>query len=176
MSDIWWLTSKLITSFILQHMAKSLLNTYILMSTFVSRVGRVLVQHKEDFHITFIIKEERQRNSLRIWPSSWMGQNTQFWVDFWNNRLVPPVFKLELSRNFSAVVGCKPESKRDFSQILVHRQTLPKAQRTRGLSSSFQSNLLGHITSSNTNLDQTSSSKSRPSICFKILTKHHHLD
>ena len=55
-------------------------------------------------------------------------------------------------------------------------KTLPKAQRTRGLSSSFQSNLLGHITSSNTNLVQTSSSKSRPSIHFKIHTKHHHLD
>ena len=46
------------------------------------------------------------------------------------------------------------------------KQTLPKAQRTRGLSSSFQSNLLGHITSKNANLDQTSSSKSRPSIYF----------
>ena len=55
-------------------------------------------------------------------------------------------------------------------------KTLPKAQRTRGLSSSFQSSLLGHITSSNTNLVQTSSSKSRPSIHFKIHTKHHHLD
>ena len=55
-------------------------------------------------------------------------------------------------------------------------KTLPKAQRTRGLSSSFQSNLFGHITSSNTNLNQTSSSKSRPSIYFKISTKHHHLD
>ena len=32
------------------------------------------------------------------------------------------------------------------SKVLT--QTLPKAQRTRGLSSSFQSNLLGHITSS----------------------------
>ena len=32
-------------------------------------------------------------------------------------------------------------------------KTLPKAQRTRGLGSSFQSNLLGHITSSNPNLD-----------------------
>ena len=37
-------------------------------------------------------------------------------------------------------------------------QTLPKAQWTRGLSSSFQSNLLSHITSTNTNLDQTSCS------------------
>ena len=34
-------------------------------------------------------------------------------------------------------------------------ETLPKAQRTRGLSSSYQSNLMVHITSSNTNLDQT---------------------
>ena len=58
----------------------------------------------------------------------------------------------------------------------LDNKTLPKAQRTRGLSSSFQSNLLGHITSSNTNLDQTSSSKSRPSIHFKIHTKHHHLN
>ena len=59
---------------------------------------------------------------------------------------------------------------------VIPSKTLPKAQRTRGLSSSFQSNLLGHITSSNTNLDQTSSSKSQPSIYFKISTKHHHLD
>ena len=55
-------------------------------------------------------------------------------------------------------------------------ETLPKAQQTRGLSSSFESNLLGHITSSNANLDKTSSSKSRPSIYFKISTKHHYLD
>ena len=55
-------------------------------------------------------------------------------------------------------------------------KTLPKAQRTRGLSSSHQSNLMGHITSSNTNLDQISSSKSRPSINFKISTKHQHFD
>ena len=34
---------------------------------------------------------------------------------------------------------------------------------------------LGHITSSNTNLDQTSS-ESRPCINFKISTKHHHFD
>ena len=37
-------------------------------------------------------------------------------------------------------------------------ETLPKAQRTRGLSSSYESNLMGHITRSNTNLDQISSS------------------
>ena len=59
---------------------------------------------------------------------------------------------------------------------IVYNKTLPKTQRTRGLSSSFQSNLLGHITSSNANLDQTSSSKSRPCIYFKIPTKHQHLD
>ena len=40
----------------------------------------------------------------------------------------------------------------------VPNKTLPKAQRTRGLSSSYQSNLMGHITSSNTNLDQISAS------------------
>ena len=43
-------------------------------------------------------------------------------------------------------------------------QTLPKAQRTRGLRSD-------HITSSNTNLDQISSLQSRPSIKIKISTK-----
>ena len=42
-------------------------------------------------------------------------------------------------------------------------KTLPKAQRTRGLSSAYQSNLLGRITTSNTNLDQTSFSESQPS-------------
>ena len=40
----------------------------------------------------------------------------------------------------------------------VNLETLPKAQRTQGLSSSSQSNLMGYITSSNTNLDQISSS------------------
>ena len=54
-------------------------------------------------------------------------------------------------------------------------KTLPKAQRTRGLSSTYQSNFLCHITSSNTNLGQTSS-ESQPSINFKISTKHHHFD
>ena len=48
-------------------------------------------------------------------------------------------------------------------------KTLPKAQRTRGLSSAYQSNLMGHIT--NTNIDQISSSESRQSIDFKISTK-----
>ena len=38
--------------------------------------------------------------------------------------LVSPMFKLELNRSFSAVVECKPESKRDSSQILVQRQIL----------------------------------------------------
>ena len=78
---------------------------------------------------------------------------------------------------------------RDNEQQIVTpatKETLPKAQRTRGLSSSFQSNLLGHITSSNTNLDQISSSDrptkhqpqnldqtsaSRLNLRFKILTK-----
>ena len=45
-------------------------------------------------------------------------------------------------------------------------ETLPKAQRTRGLSSAYQSNFtlvtLGHITNYYTNLDQT----------FRISTKH----
>ena len=64
-------------------------------------------------------------------------------------------------------------------------KTFPKEQRTRGLSSYFKINLLGQITSSNTNLDQTSTSnldqvftsKSQPNITistklkFKILTK-----
>ena len=48
-----------------------------------------------------------------------------------------------------------------ISDILIElKKTLPKAQRTRGLSSSFQSKELGHITSSNTNF------------IFKISTKH----
>ena len=55
-----------------------------------------------------------------------------------------------------------------------HFKTLSKAQRTRGLSSAYQSNLMGHITSSNTNIDQISSSESQPSINFKISTKHQH--
>ena len=38
--------------------------------------------------------------------------------------LVSPMFELELNRSFSAVVECKPESKRDSSQILVQRQIL----------------------------------------------------
>jgi len=42
-----------------------------------------------------------------------------------------------------------------FQPVFV-QQTLPKAQRTRGLSSSCQS----HIASSNTNLDRISSSES----------------
>ena len=60
--------------------------------------------------------------------------------------------------------GGKSLKSTKYSQGGYEMKTLPKAQRTRGLSSSFQSDLLGHITSSNTNLDQTSSSKSRPSI------------
>ena len=49
------------------------------------------------------------------------------------------------------------------------KQTLPKAQRTRGLSSAYQSNFF--ITSSYTNLDQTSS-ESRPSTNLKVSTKY----
>ena len=53
-------------------------------------------------------------------------------------------------------------------------QTLPKAQRTQGLSSAYQSNYF-HITSSYTNLDQ-SSSESQPSTNFKVSTKYQHFD
>ena len=65
-------------------------------------------------------------------------------------------------------------------------ETLSKAQRTRGrgLSSSFQSNLLGHITSSNTNLDQTSASnldqaltsKSQPNITSSTKLRIQNID
>ena len=51
-------------------------------------------------------------------------------------------------------------------------KTLPKAQRTQGLSSAYQSNQMVHITISNTNLDQISSPESLPSINFKISTKN----
>ena len=50
------------------------------------------------------------------------------------------------------------EKKRSLTLGDCIEKTLPKAQRTRGLSSSYESNLMGHITSSNTNLDQISSS------------------
>ena len=61
--------------------------------------------------------------------------------------------------------------------IVEKEETLQKAQRTRELSSAYQSNLsLGHITSSNTYLDQISSSESQPSTNFKISTKHQHFD
>ena len=63
-----------------------------------------------------------------------------------------------------------------FKSAAYLLQTLPKAKRTRGLSSAYQSNFLGHITSFHTNLDQISSSESRPSINFKISTKHQHID
>ena len=46
-------------------------------------------------------------------------------------------------------------------------QTLPKSQRTWGLSALTKVTSLGHITNSYTNLDQTSS-ESRPSTNFKI--------
>ena len=61
--------------------------------------------------------------------------------------------------SFETVLG-KTISTNDFyeGQVKEVLKTLPKAQRTRGLSSSYQSNLMGHITSSNTNLDQISSS------------------
>ena len=59
---------------------------------------------------------------------------------------------------------------------IIFSKTLPKAQRTRGFSSAYQSNLSCHITSSNTNRDQISPSKYRPRINFKISTTHQHLD
>ena len=52
-------------------------------------------------------------------------------------------------------------------------KTLPKAQRTRGLSSAYQSNKFLHKSWSNSkiqNLNQTSAF--RPNFNFKILTKH----
>ena len=66
-------------------------------------------------------------------------------------------------------------------QIIKYKLRLPKlnllsniayAQRARGLSSAYQSNLVGHITGSNKNLDQISSSEFRLRINF--LTKHQH--
>ena len=76
------------------------------------------------------------------------------------------------SRNLSEDVAVEETEIQNFQEIHVMEfknhlglmETLPKAQRTRGLSSSFQSNLLGHITSSNTNVDHTSSSESQLSI------------
>ena len=49
-------------------------------------------------------------------------------------------------------------------------KTLPKAQWTRGLSSAYQSNLMGHITSSNSNLDQTFTSCGHNFFSRKIST------
>ena len=64
-----------------------------------------------------------------------------------------------------------------ISDILIElKKTLPKAQRTRGLSSAYQSNLFRSYHKLNTNLDQISSPESRPSINFKISTKHQHFD
>ena len=64
---------------------------------------------------------------------------------------------------------------------LANVKTLPKAQRTRGLSSFFQSNLFGHITSSNTNLplqnlEQAFTSKSQPNITISTKLKIQNID
>ena len=58
--------------------------------------------------------------------------------------------------------------------LTLNYQTLPKAQRIRGLSSGYQSDFLRSYQSSYTN--QISSSESRPSTNLKISTKHKHLD
>ena len=66
-----------------------------------------------------------------------------------------------------------------FSFLLpLDNKTLPKAQRTRGLSSSNQSNLMGHITIQSQimikfllqNLDQALTSKSQPNISISSQT------
>ena len=61
-----------------------------------------------------------------------------------------------------------------LSQGLDILKTLPKAKRIRGLSSAYQSNFLGHITSSYKfhlqNLDQGSTSKSQPNISISTIT------
>ena len=49
-----------------------------------------------------------------------------------------------------------------FLLNIVNRKTLPRAQHPWGLSLACQSILMCHITSSNTNLDQTSFSESQP--------------
>ena len=55
--------------------------------------------------------------------------------------------------------------------ILKTFKTLPKAQRTRGLSVPTKVTSLGHITSCYKNLEQNSASESWPSFNFKISTK-----
>ena len=63
-------------------------------------------------------------------------------------------------------------------------KTLPNAQWTRGLSSAYQSNLKGHITISNTNIDQISSSeldqaltsKSQPNISISTKQEIQNID
>ena len=61
-----------------------------------------------------------------------------------------------------------PENRQltDHYFVDIHNimQTLPKAQRTRGLRSAYQRNFLGHIASSYTNLNQLN-------LNFRILTK-----
>ena len=60
----------------------------------------------------------------------------------------------------------KSETHADMEVVQPGFETLPKAQRTRGLSSYHKLDK---------NIDQTSISESRLSIYFKISTKHQHL-
>ena len=75
--------------------------------------------------------------------------------------------------NPTQIENMSPENWQRFLHVHDRDETLPKAQRTRALSTKVTS--LGHITNSYTNLDQTYS-ESRPSTNFKISTKHQHFD
>ena len=76
------------------------------------------------------------------------------------NSKLPIIIWWKLSRAFFSEINQLLRICSSTSPLL---KTLPKAQRAKGLV---------HITSSNTNLDQISNSESRPSINFKITTKH----
>ena len=117
---------------------------------------------------------------LRCWPmclflSICMLQEIiqNAWIFCWGHkRDAKQVARLEFACSY--ITGLRHPS--HFENLRLYRKTLPKAQRTRGLSVLIKVTSLGHITISYTNLDQISSSESLQSINFKISTKHQHLD
>ena len=129
-----------------------MVSMYVLLCTFMMYylVVSISLIHQSDYNFAF------------FWDQSPCGKRSiRSWLEF-SARIPLPTTETTQQleeKNYQPIGGCK--LKRNCWRC---KKTLPKAQRTRGLSSYHKF----------TNLDQITISESRLSVNLKISTKHQH--
>ena len=124
-------------------------------------------------HMVYTISRRRQHSSaqsenriLLIGGFDDSSRSTTEWIS-----LKVGVFVMTFL-NIDNMIECwSARNLRNRFTMVTESKTLPKAQRTRGLSSAYQSNFFRSY-----HKFLHKSSKSRPSTNFKISTKHQHLN